>query len=276
MEKKDDIRELECRLLVEAIYCRWGYDFRQYRISSLMHRIEKHAEAYNYASIAELIPEILYNHMKFKRLLFDISISVTCMFRDPVSIRALSEKVFPTLNTYPYLNVWHAGCATGEEAYSMAIMLEEAGLLPRTQIYATDINDRSLETCKKGIYPITELRDGQKYYHEAGGQHSLTEYYHCRYGSAKMNQRLKNNIVFSNHNLVTDGIFAEMQLIVCKNVLIYFDQHLQHRVLKLFTDSLCRNGFLCLGKHESLLLSPILDQFELIDSEQKIYKKIAY
>ncbi|NMH61513.1 CheR family methyltransferase [Alteromonas ponticola] len=269
------LQELETRLLIEAIHQRWGYDFRQYRFASLVQQIDKHVQVHGYTNIAELIPAVLHSHVKFKRLLFDISVTVTCMFRDPVSIRALYNRVFPRLETYPFLNIWHAGCATGEEAYSMAILLEEYGLYDRTQIYATDINDRSLETANKGIYPVSELRVGQALYFQAGGKKSLTDYYHARYGAAKLNSRLSKNIVFSNHNLVTDGMFAEMQLIVCKNVLIYFNRMLQNRVLKLFADSLCRAGYLCLGAHESLALSPVRDQFELIDSEHNIYKKIA-
>ncbi len=266
---------MECRLLIEAIYQRWGYDFRQYRFASVVLRVAKHAEAHGYDSIADLIPAVLHCHVKFKRLLFDISATVTCMFREPLSTRSLFENVFPRLETYPFLNIWHAGCATGEEVYSMAILLEEYGLYERTQIYATDINDHSLEKAKKGIYPVSELREGQALYFQAGGERSLTDYYHARYGSAKFNAHLKKNIVFSNHNLVTDGMFAEMQLIVCKNVLIYFNRKLQNRVLKLFTDSLCRNGYLCLGAHESLALTPLRKQFELIDPEHNIYKKIA-
>lgn len=273
--RHEDLTELECRLLIEAIYQRWGYDFRQYRLASLIKRIEKHVEEYGYGSVADLIPAVLHNHVKFKQLLFDISVTVTCMFRDPASLHSLYEKVFPLLDTYPYLNIWHAGCATGEEAYSMAILLQEYGLYPRTQIYATDINDKSLEMCKKGIYPVRELHESYNLYLQAGGKYTLSDYYHARYGSAKVDDGLKKNIVFSNHNLVTDGMFAEMQLIVCKNVLIYFNKALQNRVLKLFTQSLCRNGFLCLGTHESLDLTPLRDQYELIDPESKIYKKIA-
>lgn len=271
----DDVKAIECRLLLDAIFLRWGYDFRQYQFSSIRTRFEKHAKEKGYASISAMIPEIMHSRNAFSQLLFDISVTVTRMFRDPLTNYNLQKRVFPLLQTYPRLNIWHAGCATGEEAYSMAILLHEAGLLSRSQIYATDINDRSLDHCKKGIYPIAELRESQTEYLRAGGKHSFSDYYHACYGAGKINEWLKKNIVFSNHNLVIDGVFSEMHLIVCKNVLIYFDRDLQNRVLTLFTDSLCRNGYLCLGEHESLDLTPLRDRYDLVDPEYKIYKKVA-
>lgn len=273
--QEQDIRIIECRLLVDAIYQRWGYDFRQYQFASLCNRFEEHAKTHGYRTIAEIVPAIMRCRNNFSQLLFDISVTVTRMFRDPLTNVSLQKRVFPVLKTYPHLNIWHAGCATGEEAYSMAILLHESDLLSRAQIYATDINDRSLEHCKKGIYPISDLRESQSEYMRAGGMYSFSDYYHTCYGVAKMNEWLHKHIVFSNHNLVVDGVFSEMHLIVCKNVLIYFNRELQNRVLSLFTDSLCRNGYLCLGEHESLDLTPLRDRYELIDPDYKIYRKVA-
>ena len=202
-----------------------------------------------------------------------MSVTVTEMFRDPEINKAVVDKVLPKLQTYPYLNIWNAGCATGEEAYSMAILLEEQNLLKRSQIYATDINPRSIRQAQRGIFPMKEMKNYARNYHKSGGQASLTDYCHAQYNGVKIMDRLMNKITFSVHNLAMDGVFAEMHLIICKNVLIYFNKDLQNKVLKLLSDSLCFNGFLSLGDKESLDYTAVKDQYVLIDPVARIYQK---
>ncbi|MEM6814701.1 MAG: protein-glutamate O-methyltransferase CheR [Bacteroidota bacterium] len=265
--------EIAIDLLIEAIRRKYGYDFRHYQRSTIKNRFEKYRNQLGLSSISEIIPVILRDRERFEELLLELSVTVTEMFRDSESHKVIRKKVIPQLKTYPYINAWHAGCATGEEAYSMAILLKEEAMLHRTQIYATDINDRSLRIAQKGIYPLHEMKRNTANYNRTGGEGTFTDYYHVKYKSAKMNQEFIDSITFSRHNLVTDGVFAEMQLIVCKNVLIYFDQHLQNRVLKLFADSLCHNGFLCLGNTESLEFLEVHSQFEFVDDAARIYRK---
>jgi chemotaxis protein methyltransferase CheR len=203
-----------------------------------------------------------------------MSVTVTDMFRDPDFFSQLRDKLFPVLRTYPFIKIWHAGCATGEEVYSLAIFLKEAGLYDRSQIYATDYNNHSLAVAQEGIYPLKRIPQYQENYSRAGGVSSFSDYYHACYGAAKMNEELKSNVIFANHNLVSDGVFGEMQLVVCRNVLIYFDQKLQDSVLGLLGDSLCRHGFLCLGSKESLRFSAVQKRFGALAPEQKIYKRL--
>ncbi|MCF8495717.1 MAG: protein-glutamate O-methyltransferase CheR, partial [Alphaproteobacteria bacterium] len=183
------------------------------------------------------------------------------------------EKIIPALKTFPFVKIWHAGCATGEEVYSMAILLQEENFLDRAVIYATDFNKHSLDTAQKGVYPSERIKDYAENYKAAGGERDFAEYYSDGYGLAKFKESLKERITFSYHNLVTDGVFGEMNLICCRNVLIYFDKDLQNRVLKLFTDSLRHNGFLGLGNKETLNFMAVKPQFESVDARQKIYKK---
>lgn len=266
------IQQIELDLLIEALYQRYGFDFRQYNQASMKRRLLHHLAKTGYSTISELIPVILHSPEAFKRLFFDISVTVTEMFRDPWFFRALRERVFPFLKTFPFINVWQAGCATGEEVYSLAIMLQEEGLYERTRIYATDFNDGALETAKSRIYPLERLKAYSANYQQAGGKHSLADYYHARYHSVIIDKSLQKNITFANHNLATDGVFAEMHLILCRNVLIYFNRSLQNRVLTLFRDSLCYNGFLCLGSKETVQFSAVEDCFSEYAPKERIYQ----
>ena len=268
-----DNQNIEIQLLLEAVYLKYGYDFRNYAKASIKRRILHRLAMSGIASISEMQYKVLYDVNYFETLLLDLSINVTEMFRDPSFYQALRQDVIPVLRTYPYVKIWHAGCATGEEVYSMAILLKEEGLYDRSQIYATDFNQVVLQKAKEGIFPIENIKEYTVNYQKAGGKESFSGYYTAKYDSAIINQALKKNILFADHNLVTDGVFGEMNLILCRNVLIYFDKTLQNRVIGLFYDSLCRNGFLCLGSKESLMFSEYKSAFEDVVKEEKIYRK---
>lgn len=276
-DKQDDVSEktkiTETELLVEAIYQRYGYDFRHYQQSTVRNRFEKHRVDSGLDHISEMIPKVLYDYEYFNALVLDMSVTVTEMFRDPMVFNVLKQDVIPSLMTYPYINIWHAGCATGEEVYSMAIFLKESGILHRAQLYGTDINDDSIQFAKKGIYPLQQMKKYSKSYNLSGGVDSLSAYYRTNQNSAKINRELCKQITFAQHSLVTDGVFAETHLVVCKNVLIYFNKELQNAVLRLFADSLCNRGYLCLGDSESLEFSVVSDQFEVVNEKAKIYRK---
>jgi chemotaxis protein methyltransferase CheR len=267
-----DLNEIELDLLVEAIYRRYGYDFRNYARASLMRRVKHHLTRWRVPDIASLIPVILRDEMRFQSLLFDISVTVTEMFRDPWFFVALQEQVFPFLQTFPFLNIWVAGCATGEEVYSLAILLQESGLAERARIYATDINTTALKKARSRIYPLDRMKDASRNYLEAGGKRSLSAYYIAEYDGAILAPSLQKRVTFASHNLATDGVFGEMHLILCRNVLIYFDRSLQNRVLRTFRDSLRRNGFLCLGNRETLDFSDVRLDFDCVDSRARIYQ----
>ncbi|MBN1219050.1 MAG: protein-glutamate O-methyltransferase CheR [Anaerolineae bacterium] len=266
------IEQIELDLLLEAIYRRYGYDFRQYSQASVRRRVQHHLAKTKIGSISELMSKILYDQTLFQSLFFDMSITVTEMFRDPWFYLALREKIIPFLKTFPYINIWQAGCATGEEAYSLAIVLKEEGLYKRTHIYATDFNDAALEKAKARIYSLERIKEYSANYQKAGGQHSLADYYRAQYQSVIMDASLQENITFANHNLATDGVFGEMHLILCRNVLIYFDRDLQNRVLSLFRDSLLYNGFLCLGSKETIYFSKIKKDFIEFAAKEKIFQ----
>ena len=264
---------IEVDLLLEAVYRFYGYDFRDYARASLKRRIEQRVRFAKLTHISEMIPLILAERDFFNSFLMDMSISVTEMFRDPQIFVALREKVFEALRTYSFLKIWHAGCATGEEVYSMAILLKEAGLYEKTQIYATDYNKHSLSIAQKGIYSLKNMRTYTENYQKAGGLTSFSEYYYAKYDSAIIRDAIKKNITFAHHNLVCDGVFGEMNLILCRNVLIYFNGDLQNRVLNLFSESLCNRGFLCLGSKESLVGREVENDFQVIAKKEKIYQK---
>lgn len=268
-----DINEIEIRLVLHAIFECYGYDFRQYQQSTIRNRIMQYCRAEGHGSVAEMIPRLLHDKKYFYNLFLNLSVNVTEMFRYPVQYETIRYGAMSALKTYPFINVWHAGCATGEEAYSMAVLLKEEGMLHRAQIYATDINDQSLGIASKGIYSLRDWKTYNKNYHLAGGTRSLSDYYTVKYNRAKVSDELRKRITFSNHNLVSDGVFAEMHLIVCQNVLIYFNRSLQNRVLRLFADSLCHQGFLCLGERETLDFTAVSDQFELVYPKARIYRK---
>nr|WP_320191609.1 protein-glutamate O-methyltransferase CheR [uncultured Desulfobacter sp.] len=268
-----ELEKLEVTLLLEAIFQRYGHDFRQYARASVHRRIHNVKTQAGLECISQLIPMVLHDPSFFERIIGEMSITVTTMFRNPGLFLVLRQKVLPYLKSYPSLKIWHAGCATGQEAYSLSILLKEENLSKRTVIYATDFNDDALNTAKKGIYDIKDVKNFTQNYQAAGGRRSFSEYYHAEYGAMKLRQSLKEPITFANHNLAIDGVFSETQLIMCRNVLIYFNKKLQDRVLNLFYESLAENGFLCLGRRESLVCATIRDKFVVLDEKHRVFQK---
>lgn len=266
-------QDIETDLLLDAVFHRFGYDFRDYNKAHVKRRILHRMQTTGARSISEMQHKVLHEEGFIEVVLRDLSINVTEMYRDPSFYLSIRNEVFPILKTYPYIKIWHAGCATGEEVYSFAIMLKEEGLLNRAQIYATDFNPLVLETARKGIYPISRIKEYTQNYQLAGGKQSFSDYYLAKYDSVILDQSLRKNIVFAEHNLVTDSVFAEVHLIVCRNVLIYFNKELQNRVVKLFTDSLVKGGFLGLGSKENLMFTDVYDNYFVTDAKEKIYKK---
>ncbi|HSX20292.1 MAG TPA: protein-glutamate O-methyltransferase CheR [Gammaproteobacteria bacterium] len=266
--------KLEIEILLDGIQKRYGYDFRDYASASLKRRLEHNLITSKSKNFIELLDKVLHNEKAFENLLLDLSVTVTEMFRDPHIYDAVHKYIVPVLKTYPYIKIWHAGCATGEEVYSMAILLHEEGLLERTHIYATDVNMHALEVGKEGIYPAEQMKQYAKNYISAGGKRSLSDYYHAKYGSAKIDDYLKTNITFAYHNLAVDHSFCEVQMIICRNVLIYFNKKLQDRVFDLFDDSLVHGGFLFLGSKESLEFSSVKHNYECIVAKEQLYRKL--
>ncbi len=268
-----DIEGIEINLLLEAIFQRYGYDFRDYARASVERRLAQFLADSGCGTFSEVTARVLREPQFFHQVVPYFSISVTSLFRDPFIYLALREKVVPLLRTWPHFKVWHAGCATGEEVYSMAIMLREEGIFERARLYATDISQPALETGKTGIYPLDILKKGSAAYQKAGGRGSLSDHYHARYEAAVMDAAFARQITFARHNLAMDKSFGEMQMIVCRNVLIYFNQDLQNLVLQLFLESLDHGGFLCLGDKETLTFSSVADSFVAVDEKARIYKK---
>jgi chemotaxis protein methyltransferase CheR len=269
-----DLERIEIELLLEGIFRHYGFDFRSYAYASIRRRLWKRIEAEGLATVSELQTRVLHEPQMMEKLLLDLSINVTAMFRDPNFYKAFRERVVPLLRTYPYIRIWHAGCATGEEVYSMAILLQEEGLYERSRIYATDINEVVLAKAKEGIFPLDRMQEYTENYIAAGGKRAFSDYYTAKYGGALFNASLTRNVVFSLHNLVTDRSFAEFNVILCRNVLIYFDKSLQSRVHGLFYDSLATFGILVLGSKESLRFSPYEDNYEQINGPEKIFRKV--
>jgi len=269
-----ELEQIEIELLLEGIYQHYGFDFRSYAYASIRRRLWKRIEAEGLTTISGLQDQVLHNPPMMEKLLLDLSINVTSMFRDPGFYRVFREQVIPTLRTYPFIRVWHAGCATGEEVYSMAILLEEESLYERSRIYATDINEVVLQKAKSGIFPLERMQEYTENYIAAGGKRAFSDYYTAKYGGALFSPGLTKNVVFSQHNLVTDRSFSEFNVILCRNVLIYFDKTLQSRVLTLFYDSLAMFGILALGSKESLRFSPYEECYEQINGPEKIYRKV--
>lgn len=268
-----ETERIEIELLLEAIFQRYGYDFRSYSRASIERRTRQFLTTSGCASVSEMIPRVLHDEQFFSRLAKFFSISVTEMFRDPFFYAALREKVVPLLKTWPHVKIWHAGCATGEEVYSLAIVLEEAGLLERATIYATDFNDAALSKAREGIYELSKLRQATENYQQSGGTESFSDYYHARYDAATMDGALRQRITFSNHNLASDSAFGDMHLVFCRNVLIYFNRELQNRALGLLTESLVHGGFLCLGSKEDLQFTQVSDDYAKVDERARIYKR---
>lgn len=267
-------QDIELKLLIEAIYLQYSYDFRDYSEASLKRRVQLAVTQLGCDGISDLQRRILYDPPVFMELLQYLTIPVSEMFRDPGYYLALREQVVPMLRTYPSLKIWIAGCSTGQEVYSMAILLKEEGLLERSIIYATDINPYALEQARQGIFPIEQLRRSTERYQCAGGITSFSDYYTAAYDSAIMDKSLRERVTFSDHSLATDSVFAETQLISCRNVLIYFNKPLQDRAFGLFHDSLCHRGFLGLGSKETLDFSAYATHFEAFDRPQRIFRKL--
>jgi chemotaxis protein methyltransferase CheR len=268
-----DTSELEVSSLLETVYQKYGYDFRQYSEAHIKRRIMNRMKLSGFQDIAQMQTKVLDDETFASSFLLDLSITVTEMFRDPGFYRSLRENVIPVLKTYPFIKIWHAGCSTGEEAYSMAIILQEEGLDSRTTIYATDFNPQALSRAKDGIFPNKMMKEYTTNYQLSGGKESFANYYTSDNENVIMNQSLKKNIVWANHNLVTDGVFAELHLILCRNVLIYFERNLQNNVQRLFHDSLMNGGILCLGSKEGLRFTDFHENYSELDKAQRIYKK---
>ena len=267
------VRDVELGLLLDAIYLTYHYDFRSYSEASVKRRITAALAYFKCETISRLQERVLREPQVFAELLRFLTVQVSELFRDPTYYHALRVTVVPYLKTYASLKIWVAGCSTGEEAYSLAIVLDEEGLLERTIIYATDINPESLRTAEEGVYETERFIKFSESYRLAGGRASLSDYYSAAYGGVMLDRRLKKSIVFSDHSLATDSVFAEMQLVSCRNVLIYFEKHLQERALGVLCDSLCRKGFLGLGLKETLRFSQHAAAFTALVPDARIYQK---
>ena len=265
--------EIELRLLMEAIYLKYSYDFRDYTGASQKRRVLYALSQLALPNISALQERVLRDPAVFSQLLQYLTIPVSEMFRDPAYFLALREQVMPVLHTYPSLKVWIAGCSTGEEAYSMAILLREEGLLDRTQIYATDINPASLDKARQGIFPLDAIRSYTANYQRSGGRRAFSDYYTAAYDAARFDPSLCADAIFADHSLATDSVFAETHLVSCRNVLIYFNRQLQDRALGLFHESLCHRGFLGLGSKESIDFSGYANRFDTLARVERIYRK---
>lgn len=274
-KNKNTLEDIEVELLLEGVFRYYGFDFRNYAPASLKRRIWKIVHSENLTTISGLQEKILHDPTYLERFLLGLSVNVTAMFRDPSFYLAFRSKVVPLLRTYPFIRIWCAGCSTGEEVYSMAILLQEAGLYYRCRIYATDMNEIVLKKAKTGIFPLGLMQEYTQNYLQAGGEQSLSEYYTAAYDNAIFRSSLKENIVFSAHNLVTDSSFNEFNVILCRNVLIYFNQTLQERAHKLLYESLCMFGVLGLGHNESLKLTSYEKHYEELASREKLYRRIS-
>lgn len=263
----------EVEEVLKLIARHYGYDFSNYAQASLLRRINRFVHDTRCSSAYDLKFRLVNDEAFFRRLLEEITVNVTEMFRDPVYYRALREKVLPALASYPIIKIWHAGCSSGEEVFSMCILLHEAGLLKRSRIYATDVNPANLEKARKGILPLRYMKEYTANYLQSGGQQEFSDYYTAMYDHVILQHELRKQIVFSQHNLVSDGMFNEFQLVSCRNVMIYFNRRLQDRVTGLFHESLMPRGYLAIGLKESLDFSSFSDKFEEIQTGTKLYRR---
>jgi chemotaxis protein methyltransferase CheR len=273
LDTTHNVEDLEIQLLLDGILHRYGYDFRNYAPASLRRRIRGIVEKESVPSVSALQSRILREPNCMARFITSLSVPVTAMFRDPSFYRALRSEVIPMLRTYPFVRIWHAGCATGEEVYSLAILLMEEDLYERCRIYATDLSDATLQRATTGVYELSRMRDYTHNYQLFGGERDFSSYYTADRERVIFSPRLRKNIVFSQHNLVSDGPFNEFNLILCRNVMIYFDRVLRDRVLKLLDASLCRLGILGIGRKETLERSQIAPRFSELPSRVRLYRK---
>jgi chemotaxis protein methyltransferase CheR len=265
--------DIELVLLLDAIYLKYHYDFRGYAMASLKRRLRAAMARFGCRTLSQLQDHVLREPARFPALLEFLTVPVSDMFRDPPYFRSLRERVVPILRTYPSLKIWVAGCSTGEEVYSLAILLREEGLLSRSLIYATDINPQTLERAQAGVYSVERVAGFTDNHRKSGARFSLSDYYTAAYDRAVFDKSLRENIVFSDHSLATDSVFAEVHLVSCRNVLIYFNRELQDRALGLFREALCRQGFLGIGAKESLRFSPHAEAFDDVVREDRIFQK---
>jgi chemotaxis protein methyltransferase CheR len=265
--------DVEIRLLLEGIYQRYQHDFRHYAMGSLRRRLPRALEHFGLDTLSALQGRVLRDPAVLRELLPFLTVQVTDMFRDPPFFLALRNEILPRLRTYPTVRIWVAGCSTGEEVHALAILLREEGLLDRAIVYATDVSPDALATAEAGIYPLERVAGFSASYVAAGGRGSLADHYTAAYGAARFDAALRKNVVFSDHSLATDQVFAEVQLVTCRNVLIYFDRALQSRAIGLFRDALCERGYLGLGLGETLRFTDHADAFEAVDASLRLYRK---
>jgi len=271
---EQDLEALEIELLLEGIFRRYGFDFREYAPASLRRRLRRRMDGERVRTVSALQARVLHDPVVMERLLLDLSVNVTAMFRDPSFFLAFRSKVVPLLRTYPYTRVWVAGCSTGEEVYSLAILLAEEGLSERTRIYATDINQVVLDRARLGVFPLEKMREYTQNYIRSGGTRAFSEYYVARYDGALFARALVDNVVWAQHNLASDAGFNEFNVVSCRNVMIYFDKPLQEHVHTLFYESLAVFGVLALGQKESIRFSPHESAFEELDESEKLFRKV--
>ncbi len=271
---KPSLEDIEIKLLLEGVYQYYGHDFRNYAVSSLKRRIHSFMRLEGVDNISALQQQLLHDRACLERFLLSLTVNVTSMFRDPSFYLAFRNQVVPILRTYPFIRIWHAGCSSGEEVYSMAILLQEENLYHRCRIYATDTNEKVLQNAKSGIFSLKMMQEYTQLYLKAGGKRSFSEYYTAAYDHAIFRASLRENIIFAQHNLATDSSFNEFNVIFCRNVLIYFNQILQKRVHTLFYNSLCSFGILGLGKQESIRFTPYEQYYEEIAKGEKLYRRL--
>ena len=270
-----DLEQLEIELLLEGIHRRYGFDFREYAPASLRRRLRRRMDGEHVKSVSALQELVLHDPAVMERLLLDLSINVTAMFRDPSFFVAFRDRVVPLLRTYPFARIWVAGCSTGEEVYSLAILLAEEGLSERVRIYATDINEAVLDLARLGVFPLDKMQEYTQNYIRAGGRNAFSEYYVARYDGAQFARSLVDGVVFAQHNLASDAAFNEFNAITCRNVMIYFDRPLQQHVHGLFHESLATFGILALGQKETIRFSPHEAAYETLDAAERLYRKVG-
>jgi chemotaxis protein methyltransferase CheR len=269
-----ELEQLEIELLLEGVHRRYGFDFREYAPASLRRRLRRRMDGEKVETVSALQDLLLHDPAVMERLLLDLSVNVTAMFRDPSFFLAVREQVAPLLRTYPFSRIWVAGCSTGEEVYSLAILLAEEGLADRVRIYATDINEAVIDRARLGVFPLDKMQEYTQNYIRAGGTRSFSEYYVARYDGAQFARELVEGVVFAQHNLASDAAFNEFEAIVCRNVMIYFAQPLQEHVHRLFYQSLAVFGVLALGQKETIRFSPHEHDFEELDADERLYRRI--
>jgi chemotaxis protein methyltransferase CheR len=270
----DEIEDEEVEFLLNEVVSVYGYDFTSYSTASVKRRINRLFILDHFKNFSDFQKKVLNDKNYIRRFVHEITVNVTEMFRDPLFYKMIRERVLPVLATYPFIRIWHAGCSTGEEVYSMAILLKEAGIMHKSLLYATDINPGVLDHVVKGIYPLRNLKQFSENYILSGGKEDFSSYYTAKYDLAKFNDELRRKMIVSTHNLVSDSSFNEFQLIICRNVLIYFNKTLQDKVLELFDSSLEIRGFLALGSKEQIKFAMIATNYEQLDAKEKIWKKL--